>query len=170
MQIPKNELTKWLLRTFQFESGEYREMLRARIEDLANRDIEDSMMEVYLRTSGWNPEIANVYREFKKYLAQQEKQEENMSEEMISKAQAKQALRQMLRELAAAAGYEFNEQEELAAARTNFVTYLRALRATADLDITGLESGDTIEAGAAALALSYLKEAEKTLNDALTAR
>lgn len=167
--LPKTELDRWLLQTFQFESGEYREMLRMRIEDLDRRTIEDSSIEAYLKSAGFNPEIANVYREFKKHLNNKQ-QEKNMSDEMISKAQAKQALRQLLRELAAAAGYEFNEQEELAAARTNFVTYLRALRATADLDITGLESGDTVEAGAAALALSYLKEAEKVLNDALTAR
>ena len=170
MQIPKNELTKWLLTTFQNESGEYREMLRSRIEDLAARGIEDSMMEIYLKTAGWNPEIAVVYREFKSHLAQQKTQEAIMSDEMISKTQAKQALRQMLRELAAAAGYEFDDSDELSTIRTNFSTYLRAMRSTADLDLSGIGGGDTIDAESAALALSYLKEAEKTLNDALTAR
>lgn len=172
MQIPKTELTRWLLRTFSSESGEYREMLQQRIEDLINRNIEDNALEMYLKAGGWNPDIALVYREFKSYINnQQEKtKEDNMAEDMITKTQAKQALRQMLRELAQAAGYDFDDTEELSVIRTNLATYLRALRTTADLDISDLSQGETIDAQSAALALSYLKEAEKTLNDALAAR
>lgn len=173
MQIPRTELIKWLARTFQFESGEHREMLRMRIEDLAHRGIDDDSLEMYLKSAGFNPEIASVYREFKTHVAQQQqsqKEKDVMSEEMISKTQAKQALRQMLRELAQAAGYDFKDTDDLATVRTNFVTYLRALQATADLDLSGTDQTDTVEAQSAALALSYLKEAEKVLNDALTAR
>ena len=175
MQIPKNELTRWLLRTFSSESGEYREMLQQRIEDLINREIDDESLEMYLKSGGWNPDIALVYREFKTYMAQQKQEKEKtMADEMISKAQAKQALRQMLRELAQASGYDFDDTEELSAIRTNFATYLRSLKAAVDLDLSGLEDAaltqDGIDMQEAARALEYLKEAEKTLTDAMSRR
>lgn len=173
LTLKTDELTTWLYRVFPHGSGDYLEMLRRRIEDLIHRNIEDSALEMYLKAGGWNPEIADVYREFKKYVVASEtknKKEEEMAEEMITKTQAKQALKQMLRELAQASGYAFDEDAELSEVRTNFATYLRALQTAVELDLEGTEKTETIDAQSAAMALSYLKEAEKVLNDALVSR
>lgn len=167
MQIPRNELIRWLMRTFQFDSGEYREMLRIRLEDLANRNIADDALEMYLKSGGWNPEIAEVYRAFMDYL-NNTKEEETMGDDMISKAKAKQALRQMLRELGDSCGYKFDDTADLSEVRNQFSLYLRSLAATASLEPTHDNVG--VDSDEVALALTYLKQAETTLAAALSAR
>ena len=141
MNNPAKYIDTFIYKEVPNETPAYQAIIRERILDLCQRHIAADDAAVYLKTGGWNPEIAKLYVDFISFCKEQDKPEVAKSSEGLTMTQNQvvMLLRALLTELAEAAGFRKPEEgEDTRDYRADFTEFLRKGKNGIDTEVLDL--------------------------------
>jgi hypothetical protein len=143
MNNPAKYIDTFIYKEVPNETPAYQAIIRERILDLCQRRIAADDASVYLKTGGWNPEIAKLYVDFIAFCEEQDKPEPEVGKAAegltMTQNQVIMLLRALLTELAEAAGFRKPEEDEdTRDYRADFTEFLRKGKNGIDTEVLDL--------------------------------